>query len=533
MAATMTQAQLQAILGGGGNMTPQAPNAGATAWSPSFGTNAGGQFDFNGASGAPGLATNFYGSKDAAQQAFFSAHPEYSQYQGDLAKAVTFGADGSQTGGGAQPGGADALSQLIQSATQPGYIPTPTTVDPTFYGGTQVGPAAQSAGADGGAAAQFGGAGGGLQAALFGGPTPSAGASSYSAAQQDPASLTAGANMGFGNVDPALLAKLDPSQAMALINQGFAPQAQSQQRQLQQALAEAGVVGGAAVNAETNLGNNQTAALAPALAGAVQSSQGNLLSAANTGSSLLQDTGRFNAGAQNARSQFNTAEQNQASAANAAAATQASIANAQFAEQTGLSNQNARNSLQDMIAGFQQQAGMSNQNATNNMQQFNAGQQQQNNQYNSGQQNNMQQLIANLTQQTGLTNTGYANDASRMNAGSQNATDAANTGIYNNANQNMLQEIMQAYYNQQNAKQGAILGGQGASNQVGVGAANNFQVPTGSGGGVGGLAGALGGIYAPKPTSAPQQQQQPFNTTPVPGVGYQQPPTQPPPQGMT
>ena len=333
------------------------------------------------------------------------------------------------------PGGFD-LNALMQQLFQPGYNNNPTQVDPTFFGGTDLQNAVQYGGTNVGPA------------------STTQGASAGNAAQ------AAGANLGFGNVDPGLLAMLNPQSTMDQINQGFLPEQQQQQRQLQQALAEAGIVGGAAVNAETNLGRNQTAAMAPTLANAIQNSQSNMLSAANTGSGLLQQTGQFNVGAQNDMSRYNAGLQ----------------------QQTGQFNAGQEQELTKLLASLQQQNG----------------------QFNAGNQNDMLKQYSAQQQQTGIANTGAANNATQINAGAQNAVDASNVNSFNSANQQMLQQIMQQYYAQMQGKQSAILGGQSAGNQIGVGAANNFQIPTGNG--ASGLAGVLGNIYAQKPNTPPPVQ---------------------------
>jgi hypothetical protein len=112
--------------------------------------------------------------------------------------------------------------------------------------------------------------------------------------------------LGTSNVDPQLLAALSPQSAEALTYQGFAPQAKSAESNLNQTLADAGIVGGGAVSAQDQLQGQLAASLAPSLAGEVQNSQGNLLSAASGGSGLAQQTGLTNAGAINSTNTGNT-----------------------------------------------------------------------------------------------------------------------------------------------------------------------------------------------------------------------------------
>lgn len=69
-------------------------------------------------------------------------------------------------------------------------------------------------------------------------------------------------------------ANVDPSTTLAMILQGFTPQAQSSNIALQNQLAAAGIQGGGALDATTALQRNLAAGLAPTLGQAVQSAQG-------------------------------------------------------------------------------------------------------------------------------------------------------------------------------------------------------------------------------------------------------------------
>ena len=152
--------------------------------------------------------------------------------------------------------------------------------------------------------------------------------------------LASQTQLGFGNVSPELLAALSPQVAENLLVQGFQPQAQQAERNLQQTLANAGIVGGPAVQQEGQLQEGLAAALAPSLAGLVSGSQGNLISAAGGGAGLQQGTTFANQGAANAANERNVGAINATNAGNVA--TQ------------NASNQNLLNILQTL---YGQQAG--------------------------------------------------------------------------------------------------------------------------------------------------------------------------------
>lgn len=149
--------------------------------------------------------------------------------------------------------------------------------------------------------------------------------------------------------------------------QGFAPQAQRSTNNLNQTLADFGVSGGQAVGAQTQLQAQLAAALSPSIASAIQSSQGQQLSA-------LQG----NQGAQ--VSQNNLAAQLQGT-------------------NYGQQNSALANALGTNTAN-NQQANLSNQSATNNAAQYNATAANSTNAANVGQQNlSQQQMITNMLNQ--------------------------------------------------------------------------------------------------------------------------------------
>jgi hypothetical protein len=181
---------------------------------------------------------------------------------------------------------------------------------------------------------------------------------------------------------------LDPTATIEQLLTGFQPQAQTANNNLTQMLANFGVGGGQAVGAETQLQAQQTAALAPSIASAIQNSQANQL--------------------------------------------QQSISNA------GFSNANISNLDTILGQAFGQNA--SNQQSTNTL---NANNNLQNNQFNASQTQN----------------------AATGNANALNSTNAANVAEQNQSQQQMIQDLMNQYYQQLQAFQNINTSGQGAGNQ--------------------------------------------------------------------
>lgn len=135
--------------------------------------------------------------------------------------------------------------------------------------------------------------------------------------------LASQTQLGFGNVSPELLAALSPQSAENLLVQGFQPQAQQAEKNLNQTLADAGIAGGGAVAAQDQLQQSLASALAPSLASLVSGSQGNLLSAAGGGANLQQGTTFANQGAANAANAANVGAINATNAGNVATQNQA------------------------------------------------------------------------------------------------------------------------------------------------------------------------------------------------------------------
>lgn len=163
----------------------------------------------------------------------------------------------------------------------------------------------------------------------------------------------------YANYDPAQIKQLQQGELASLSPQAteqqlllaMQPQEQQGYQQLNQSLADFGVGGGQAVQANQQLGGEYAGQLAPAMASAIQNAQANRLGA-----------GEFNVGQENQGRQFN----------------------AQNALQAALSN-----------AGFANQAGQFNAGATNAAGQFNAQNANAANQYNVGVQNQQQQMLMN------------------------------------------------------------------------------------------------------------------------------------------
>ena len=149
------------------------------------------------------------------------------------------------------------------------------------------------------------------------------------------------ATVQSGTLSPQLLQALSPNSTIQQILQSFQPQEQSAQNNLNQTLADFGVGGGQAVQANQQLQGELASSIAPALANAIQGSQSNLLGA----------------------SEFNINDPLQAALANQSSANQANLFNA-----TGVNNMNAANVaqynqnnsqlLQDLLSNYAQQLGI-------------------------------------------------------------------------------------------------------------------------------------------------------------------------------
>lgn len=115
-------------------------------------------------------------------------------------------------------------------------------------------------------------------------------------------------------VNPATIGtqQFSPQATIQQLLQGFAPQQQSAQNNLTQMLADFGVGGGQAVGAENQFQAQQSAALAPTIASAIQNSQGNTLSADTTNVGSVNSAANLNANDINSTNLTNTNIQNSA-----------------------------------------------------------------------------------------------------------------------------------------------------------------------------------------------------------------------------
>lgn len=127
-----------------------------------------------------------------------------------------------------------------------------------------------------------------------------------------------------GQLSPNLTNSLGSQATIEQLLQGYAPQEQNGQNQLTQMLANFGVGGGQAIGAENQFQGQEAAGIAPAIASAIQNSQGNQLNA-----------GEFGAG-----NALTTATNNQNSTNNAA------TLNANDINSTNLTNTNIQNTAQ-------------------------------------------------------------------------------------------------------------------------------------------------------------------------------------------
>lgn len=134
-------------------------------------------------------------------------------------------------------------------------------------------------------------------------------------------SYTSGAQSSYNtNLPAGAIAALSPQATIQQILQGFAPQSAQATTALNNSLAASGIVGGPAATAQSELQGQLAASLAPTLANAIQTSQGNVL------------------GAQ----EFQSGQ-----------GLQQALANAQLGEQTGLANQSAANQMGEFNVGNQ------------------------------------------------------------------------------------------------------------------------------------------------------------------------------------
>lgn len=122
--------------------------------------------------------------------------------------------------------------------------------------------------------------------------------------------------VNYQGLNQGLVNSLSPNATVQQIQAAYAPQAQQAETNLNQTLADFGVGGGQAVRAQDQLQSSLAAGIAPALAQAIQASQGMQLGAGefNAGNSL--QAALANAGSQNQAGMFGAQVGNQANAAN-------------------------------------------------------------------------------------------------------------------------------------------------------------------------------------------------------------------------
>jgi len=149
------------------------------------------------------------------------------------------------------------------------------------------------------------------------------------------------------------------------ILQAFQPQARQGQAQLQDQLAASGLSGGPAIAAQNNLQSQQTQALAPTLAAAIQQSQSNQLGAGQFNTTQLMNTLTGNMSALNSNNQLQANLQQQAGMGNQSAQNSQSQLQAQLNQQAGLANQDAINTANTTNVGAQNVVNATNTAGTN------------------------------------------------------------------------------------------------------------------------------------------------------------------------
>lgn len=141
-----------------------------------------------------------------------------------------------------------------------------------------------------------------------------------------------GAQLGSG-MNPALMQMLSPNASIQALYSQFQPAAAQSTRSMNDNLAAMGLVGGPALQAQTNLQQQLGAGLGNSISGLISGSQSNMLGAMENQAGLTQQTGLAN---QNASNQFglqNLQNQFGANQYNATAANDAAGATAQAQQQ--------------------------------------------------------------------------------------------------------------------------------------------------------------------------------------------------------
>lgn len=167
------------------------------------------------------------------------------------------------------------------------------------------------------------------------------------------------ATVSSQGLDPNLVASLSPNATIQQLQQAYLPQEQQATTNLNQTLADFGVGGGQAVQANQQLQGLLASSIAPALAQAIQNSQGMQLGAGQFNAGNALQAALANAGSANTASQFGAGATNAMNAAN-----------------VGQFNQSQEQMLQDILNNyfsqfgafsniFGQGQGAGNQNAVN------------------------------------------------------------------------------------------------------------------------------------------------------------------------
>lgn len=163
-------------------------------------------------------------------------------------------------------------------------------------------------------------------------------------------------------LSPGLTNSLGSGATIEQLLQDYAPQEQNGQNQLTQMLANFGVGGGQAVGAENQFQGQEAAGIAPAIASAIQNSQGNQLNAGEFNAGNQQATNTLNATQGQQNNQFNAGNALTAALNNQGSTNNAATLNANDINSTNLTNTNIQNTaqqqeLQDMLNQYYAQLG--------------------------------------------------------------------------------------------------------------------------------------------------------------------------------
>ena len=155
-------------------------------------------------------------------------------------------------------------------------------------------------------------------------------------------------------LSPQQIAALGPQSTLQQILAGFEPQARQAQDALNNSLAAAGIVGGGQIGATQALQGQLASSLAPTLANAIQTSQGNVLGAETGNQNALNAMTGMNVGALNQQTLANQAAQNAQTGQNVGAINTQTLA-----------NQGAQNAMTGMNVGNVMNTNLANQQAAN------------------------------------------------------------------------------------------------------------------------------------------------------------------------